>query len=48
MAMVQLGETELKAMVTNLEKPMMIRILAKSMLSGKGFDVLERMLDRGI
>ena len=27
---------------------MLVRILAENMLGGKGFDIVERMLDRGI
>ncbi len=27
---------------------MLIRIIAKNMIGGKGFDIIEKMLDRGI
>lgn len=48
MAMLQLEEKKLSEMVTDKSQPMLIRILAKNMLSGKGFDIIEKMLDRGI
>jgi hypothetical protein len=40
--------TELTRMVSDIEQPAMIRIVGKSILSGKGFDVIEKMLDRSI
>jgi len=39
---------ELGAMVTGEEQPAMVRIVGKAILSGKGFDVIEKVLDRGI
>jgi len=39
---------ELGKMVTGEEQPAMVRIVGKAILSGKGFDVIEKMLDRGI
>jgi hypothetical protein len=36
----------LKALEVDKTKPMLIRILVKNMLSGKGFDIIEKMLDR--
>ncbi len=48
MALLQLNEEELKALATDKEKPMLIRILVKNMLSWKGFDIIEKMLDRWI
>lgn len=48
MAMVQLPQAKLKAFTEDKDKPMLVRIIAKAMLSGKGFDVIEKMLDRGI
>lgn len=35
-------------MAFDQKRPMLIRILAKSMLDKKGFEVIEKMLDRGI
>lgn len=48
MSMLQLEEQELKAMLEDKSKPMLIRILAKSMLSWKWFDIIDKMLDRWI
>jgi hypothetical protein len=48
MQMLQLEEQELKAMSEGQDRPMLIRILAKNMLWGKSFDIIEKMLDRGI
>ena len=48
MQMLQLEEEELKQMVNNKDKPMLIRILAKNMLWWKGFEIIEKMLDRWI
>lgn len=46
MTMVQLESAKLKEFVNDSTKPMMIRIVAKSMLSWKGFEIIERMIDR--
>lgn len=46
MQMLQLEEKELKAIVEDKDRPMLIRILAKNMLGGKGFEIIEKMLDR--
>ncbi len=48
MAMVQLPQDVLTKIASDLTKPMLIRIIAKNMLWGKWFDVIEKMLDRGI
>lgn len=39
---------ELTEMVNNKDQPSMVRIVGKAILSGKGFDVIERMLDRSL
>jgi hypothetical protein len=39
---------KLKEMVNDKTKPMLIRILVKNMLWWKGFDIIEKMLDRWI
>lgn len=41
-----LDELTLKTVVANKELPMVSRIVAKAMLSTRGFEILERMLDR--
>jgi len=48
MALLQLEEIELKKLLEDKSKPMLIRILVKNMLWGKGFDIIEKMLDRWI
>lgn len=48
MSMLQLSQADLTEIWNNKDKPMLIRILAKNMLGGKGFDIIEKMLDRGI
>lgn len=39
-------EEELKALMSDKEQPMMVRIIAKGVLDKKGLDVLERIVDR--
>jgi len=39
---------ELGLMVGGDDQPAMVRIVGKAILSGKGFDVIEKLLDRGI
>ena len=39
---------QLGVMVGGDEQPAMVRIVGKAILSGKGFDVIEKLLDRGI
>lgn len=39
---------ELTKMVADNLQPSMVRIVGKAILSGKGFDVIEKMLDRSI
>lgn len=48
MAMATLEESELLELWNDKSKPMLIRILAKAILSGKWFEIIEKMLDRGI
>lgn len=48
MAMIQLWQDKLTDMANDKKQPMLIRIIAKNMLWGKGFDIVEKMLDRGI
>lgn len=48
MAMLQLWQEKLTEMANDKNQPMLIRIIAKNMLSGKWFDIIEKMLDRGI
>jgi len=39
---------KLTEMVKDEKQPAMVRIVGKAILSGKGFDIIEKMLDRGI
>lgn len=39
-------EEELKAMMSDKEQPMMVRIVAKGVLDKKGLDVLEKIVER--
>lgn len=48
LSMLQLGKSDLEKIEKDSTKPMLVRILAENMLGGKGFDIIERMLDRGI
>jgi len=44
--LLNLNETELTEMVNDKTQPMLTRIVIKEMLKGKGFEVIERMIDR--
>ena len=46
--LINIDLNELKVMVIDESQPAMIRIVGKAILSGKGFDVIEKVLDRGI
>jgi hypothetical protein len=46
--MLQLGQDRLTELAADKKQPMLVRILAKNMLFGKSFDIIEKMLDRGI
>lgn len=46
--LIQLTIPELKAKVKDSEQPALISIVGKAILSGKGFDIIEKMLDRSI
>jgi len=48
MSMMNVDEEKLKEMVNDKKMPMSIRVIIKSMLSWKGFDIIEKILDRGI
>lgn len=39
---------EIERMIKDKHQPALIRIVGKAILSGKGFDAIERVLDRGI
>ena len=46
--LINLGIEELTAKQKDDSQPALIRIVSKSILSGKGFEIIEKMLDRGI
>ncbi len=46
--LIQLPIPDLSKMVADNEQPALIRIVGKEILSGRGFDVIEKILDRGI
>lgn len=48
MSMLQLPQSELMKLWNDNDKPMLIRILAKNILWWKGFEIIEKMLDRWI
>ncbi len=48
MSLLNLEQEVLTEFAKDKKKPMMIRIIAKAMLSWKWFDIIERMLDRWI
>jgi len=48
MHLMNLGEKELQEIKDDEKQPMLIKVLAKNILSEKWFDVVEKMLDRWI
>ena len=46
--LIQIALPDIKKMVEDDSQPAMIRIVGKAILSGKGFEVIEKVLDRGI
>lgn len=48
MRLVNIDIPHLSEMINDPKQPAMIRIVGKSIVSGKGFDVIETMLNRGI
>jgi len=43
-----LDEGKLKQIIADVEQPMLIRVVARNVLGGKGFDIAERMIDRAL
>ena len=48
MRLINMEIPELEQIVKDPTQPVLVRIVAKNILSGKGFDVIEKMLDRTI
>jgi hypothetical protein len=46
--LIQLPIPTLTEMIADNKQPSLIRIVGKEILSGRGFDVIEKILDRGI
>ena len=48
MRMINIEIPELEQIVKDTAQPVLVRIVGKNILSGKGFDIIEKMLDRSI
>ena len=48
MRLINVDIPELEKIVKDTTQPALVRIVGKSVLSGKGFDIIEKMLDRSI
>jgi 2-phosphoglycerate kinase len=48
MRLINLEMPDLEAKVKDSKQPALVRIVGKAILSGKGYEVIERMLDRSI
>ena len=48
MRLINIEIPELEKIVKDGEQPVLVRIVGKNVLSGKGFDIIEKMLDRSI
>lgn len=46
--LINLEMDEVSKMVRDKKQPALMRIVGKAMLSGKGFEIIERMLDRAL
>jgi len=46
--LINMEMAELKILVEDLKQPALIRIVGKKILSDKGFDIIDKMLDRAI
>ena len=46
--LINMEMADLKVMVENQKQPALIRIIGKKILSDKGFDIIDKMLDRAI
>lgn len=48
MRLINMEISELEQIVKDPKQPVLVRIVGKNILSGKGFDTIEKMLDRSI
>jgi hypothetical protein len=46
--LIQLPKSDLEAKIKDNNQPSLVTIVGKAILSGKGFEVIEKVLDRGI
>lgn len=46
--LINLEMQEIEARVKDVKQPALVRIVGKAILSGKGFEIIEKMLDRSI
>jgi len=46
--LINLTKDELKEISEDEEQPILIRVVAKNILTGKGFEIIDKILDRGI
>ena len=46
--LININEEELKAISNDKEQPILVKIVSNSILSDKGFDIIERLIDRGV
>lgn len=46
--LINLEIEELQSMVEDKEQPVLIRVVGKNILSGKGFEIIDKILDRSI
>jgi hypothetical protein len=46
--LINLEVEELQKMIEDKEQPVLIRVVGKNILSGKGFEIIDKMLDRSI
>jgi len=48
LTLINVDRSELIEMSTDLEQPILVQIIAIELLNGKGFEIIEKMLDRSI
>ena len=48
MRLINIDIPELSKMINDNNQPAMVRIVGKAIVSGKGFDVIEKMMDRSL
>lgn len=46
--LINIPESKLKSLIKQKSQPMLIRVVGKAIMSAKGFDIIEKILDRGV